>query len=679
MKNFILLLSLLLPLCALSQDEEYEAEKKRLSEEIANNNTWIADQTKYLKAAEQKVAESEATLKRLEDNRKNLSSNIARINSEIESALDDMSATQRMLGKKAAFYRCLRDSLSYRKYITVRECNLGRNIDFNASETRQLEAWNKTVGSTPGEITFQKEEAERHIRQSANQIDSSKKQLEHAHARKIILEDREARLTMKEGEIRLVDSHKNILNCDEGTPEVSLEEKVPFPGADFSGPFVGVPRDNQDGLGTCYANVAKNLLVSTSKGEDVASFLDLALVYKGTSGVIASGLEAGLSCNVLEKTAKQGFCPQEFTPFEKGEKNLLTESFLGNANSTVWDQAIIVKLLHKFLAGKDQFVRGNKELSDQMLGQAKFIIDSIKKNPHVKVPLPVVRNPIPSEWKILEFSAVAKRKDAAFNQENFMQDYKAEYKKFYPQYLKAVIDGKSQDAIFSNFLVTMKPFIDKYGMEGETKYWKQLFLSDTNKEFNDPYLKKQLTESLNFLKLITGFRNKSDTEFLDYCANAGGDALHFLGTLQPLLKHLTELKVDPVVLYNLDGKFREPTELMQLAIAPACLNRESRKTPKDGIICNDGYDTIRKLKESKKTAEQQKLELRRKVVASLVQGYALGNIFDRHINTIVGVRFNKQTKQCEYKIRESQTGTSGWQLESRIFNEIEGLTEVRRK
>jgi hypothetical protein len=43
------------------------------------------------------------------------------------------------------------------------------------------------------------------------------------------------------------------------------------------------------------------------------------------------------------------------------------------------------------------------------------------------------------------------------------------------------------------------------------------------------------------------------------------------------------------------------------------------------------------------------------------------------------MRFNKVSKQCEFKIRESQTGTSSWQNESGIFNEIEALTEVRKK
>ena len=70
---------------------------------------------------------------------------------------------------------------------------------------------------------------------------------------------------------------------------------------------------------------------------------------------------------------------------------------------------------------------------------------------------------------------------------------------------------------------------------------------------------------------------------------------------------------------------------------------------------------------------------RERVIASLLQGYALGNQIQGHINTIVGMRFNQQNKQCEILIRESQTGTSTWQTEESIYKNIRGLAEVRRK
>ena len=71
--------------------------------------------------------------------------------------------------------------------------------------------------------------------------------------------------------------------------------------------------------------------------------------------------------------------------------------------------------------------------------------------------------------------------------------------------------------------------------------------------------------------------------------------------------------------------------------------------------------------------------LRERIVSSLIQGYPLGNTFRRHINTIVGMKFDKVTNTCQFKIRESQTGTSAWHSEDEIFNSIEALTEVRKE
>ena len=81
-------------------------------------------------------------------------------------------------------------------------------------------------------------------------------------------------------EQKLVQANSQFLNCDSNTKDISLEEKIPYPGANFQGPFFGVHRDHQKSYQTCYANTAKNLLVGTSQGEDIASFLDLEHIVK---------------------------------------------------------------------------------------------------------------------------------------------------------------------------------------------------------------------------------------------------------------------------------------------------------------------------------------------------------------------------------------------------------------
>ena len=179
--------------------------------------------------------------------------------------------------------------------------------------------------------------------------------LEYAAAEDERLISSEKVLKQKENDQDVIRSNLNYVQCDANTPDISLEEKEPYPGAKFQGPFFGVSRDNQDGLGTCYANTAKNLLVGASQGDSVASFLDLALLYKNSDEALRrDGLDGGSSCEVLKRVNEKGFCPQSYAPFETGSKNLYTDGLMG-ANGTIWDQSALVEKLKDFLSGKEIF------------------------------------------------------------------------------------------------------------------------------------------------------------------------------------------------------------------------------------------------------------------------------------------------------------------------------------
>lgn len=204
-------------------------------------------------------------------------------------------------------------------------------------------------------------------------------------------------------------------------------------------------------------------------------------------------------------------------------------------------------------------------------------------------------------------------------------------------------------------------------------------MQDTESDVKSPTLKKDLADSVEFLKIMSGKSGKSDEEFLKFCDETQGDSLQFLNSLQPLIKHLNELKVSTDELYGADGKFRNPEEMMQLVVAPSCLHDKNRKKFSSPISCDPGYEIVSDIKSSKASYPEKVKQLRGKVIASLIQGYPLGNTFARHINTIVGMRFNKERSRCEYLIRESQNATSTWQSEAQIYDVMSALTEVRRK
>jgi hypothetical protein len=517
-------------------------------------------------------------------------------------------------------------------------------------------------------------EVELNVLSSEHNIADIKKKLVFALNQEELLADEEKLLKMREGvDQEVINSHLQFMSCDANTPEISLEEKIPYPGANFQGPFFGVPRDNQAGFGTCYANTAKNLLVGTSRGEDVASFLDLALQSKDNKEILASALMGGESCSVLRRLKKSGFCPQAFAPYETGDKNIFAEGLLGRTEGNIRDLSSVVTLVQNFLIGQDKLSKDNNLLSEQMMARAQAIIQEIKMRPDVLLPMPVVRSQIPGSWKLKALTYSNKN----INKDQLYLDYKSDYRRFYPQYVRSVVSGKGRDEIFELYLKTMKPFIDKYQINDQMKSWKQSFMDDTESDWTRPKLKSELAASLSFMKAISGQRDITNEKFLETCGDTL-DSMAFLGTLQPLVKHLKNNSIETNILFDEKGRFKNAVELMQLVVAPACLNKVNRKIPVEDILCHEGVPTVSLIRFFGKTPEAQTKMFRQRVLASLLQGYPLGNTFDGHINTIVGMRYNKESKECELKIRESQDGKSSWELESAIYSKISGLTEVRR-
>lgn len=481
------------------------------------------------------------------------------------------------------------------------------------------------------------------------------------------------------GELSLLPKFSPFLKCNDSTPVLNLEEKIPYPGATIKGPFFGVPRDNQDGIGSCFANTAKNLLVGISEGRHVASYLDLALLYKGPSNQIyKTGLDGGTSCPALEEVRSNGYCPQKFAPLETGERSQLGEGLFNHDALTY--QSSVVKLMTNFLSNLNTIQRGNGPVKEEILVKAQMMIERVKANPDIILPLPVARFDVPEEWKVNEAHAIKK---IAVPREAFLAEYREAYKKFYPIFVKSLLDGKNLDQIFETYKVIMNPFISKYNLQSSLPGFKNVFLINAKKDFTAPNMKRKLRASLDFLKEVMNKKNETDDKFLEFCAHYGDVDLRFLGSLQPLIEQMKSSKFNVNLMFDSKGRFRNATELMQLTVAPSCLSPKNRQKVDIQFYCQEGYDTITQIKSSGKSQNEKIQQMREKVVLSLAQGLPLGNSYPTssgsgHINTIVGLRFNKQQQKCEYLIRESQTGKSEWQAEEGIFTKINALTEVRK-
>ena len=86
------------------------------------------------------------------------------------------------------------------------------------------------------------------------------------------------------------------------------------------GSFEHFRTQDQNGLGTCYANTASAILESILPSNSEVSYLDLAIRYKesiGISSAIGSSLDAGYVCKTINAAkASGGVCPRSDTLFE---------------------------------------------------------------------------------------------------------------------------------------------------------------------------------------------------------------------------------------------------------------------------------------------------------------------------------------------------------------------------
>lgn len=684
MKNtFLTLLVLSFPLTALSQSEtllDLEKEKVRLETTLKQQKEYTQREEEKLKKELTSIEEKKKQLVQIENYEQNFASSRIQTIAEITENLKSMSVFQK-IGSKANFYKCLRTSLEQSNKLTYDSCYNSIRPKLSEEELKQAQGWKNTTGQSISDLKGLKETLPHQIKMSESILGTLEANKKFSLAREEIVFSSIKLLEVQKAELNLLPGLSQFTNCDANTPEINLEEKVPYPGAKFSGAFADVPRDNQDGLGTCYANAAKNLLVGVSDGKDVASFLDVALTYKEASnGIDTTGLDGGLSCIALENLKKKGYCPQEFSPMETGERNHVAESLFNTDAYTYL--ATNVTILREFLGGLSDFEKSGGPVKEEVLKKSQEIVQRLKNDSSIHLPLPIVRYDVPSPWKLREAFFAKKGSFPLLTEKDFLAEHKEAYKNFYPLYMKAILEGKNVDYVWNLYTETMNPFITKYNLQSSLPEFKRVYKIDVEKDYKDPQLAKKLRASIDFLKDVMNKKGDSDEDFIAFCSNSGSDSMKFLGALQPLIEKLRQDKLNEENLFDKDGKFRSSYELMQLTVAPACLNPDNRKKLPE-FSCRDGYDTMNKIKSSGKTQNEQVKMLREKVVLSLSQGYPLGNSYPTgansgHINTIVGLRFNKASGQCEYRIRESQTGSSSWLLEKPIFEKINALTEVRK-
>jgi hypothetical protein len=635
---------------------------------------------KLMQEHQQSLSKQREEIEKLGENLLNHAQNRDRLGSEVNQMLQGLPLPMK-ISRKASFLKCVKNSLQQQHKTSVEACRKSYPAIFSATEEKKLALW-KTLEKNPAELEARKKQLKLEIPKIESTLVNLEKFQQYSRTRLDQLKIQEQQTSIRLNEYKRLKELPGLQGCGPHTSTINLELEKPYPEASFKGPFHGIARDNQDGLGTCYANTAKNLLLGVTGGEVNASFLDAALLYKISSGDLhLNALDGGGSCATLEEIKKVGYCPQSQSPLERGERNLVFESLMGETTS-LWSAVSTINLLKNFLAGKEEFDLKTSPLHKDLYNKAHEIITKLQQDPSIKLPLPGARVAIPPLFHLKKY-VEQNRFKLKIKEDEFLDSYQKTYKTFFPKYVRALQEDKKPDEIFALYEKHFDEFITTHQMRGALDEFKQAWLPEVQADLYSPQFKSQLRSSFDFLKEIMGQSNQTDEAALNYCMANFFDGLNFLASFQPLMDKLKELKVDPKLLFNEEGKFRSSQELMQLAIAPGCLHPANREPVKTNFTCQNGHDTINQI-HAMNLSEDQKLDvLRERIVLSLMNGYPLGNstaqLGGHHINTIAGLRYNPELKRCEYLIRESQTGTSDWHDERSIFNKIRALTEVRKQ
>ena len=449
--------------------------------------------------------------------------------------------------------------------------------------------------------------------------------------------------------------------CSARTPTINLEE---------TGALAGVPQDHQDGIGTCYANVARNILLGLSGGSDSASYLDLALAYKREQNELGrDGLDAGNICPTLAAAQVRGFCPQTLAPLETGARTEITRLLGLDEEDPFRAQAIVNESLRNYFARSS-----SKETTFSSAIPIPRVLDTIRRlreNPRITLPFPGTEVSFinPGAFK----SAQGKNPEGIYNEA---------FNGFRPELMRAIVDGRTPAEIFDLFSTRLRPTLQELGLAEELTAAREDYLREMGLVTSAPEFRDRVNATVEFFRASAGRSEEARENFLGYCFGEFAPNVELLNNLGPLLRAFASLGIEGESLVDPDGNLLPMNDVFQLAVAPACLQAENRRPLSQRFSCDDNF--FQSIKRGPGRTAAKMAQVRTRVIGSLQQGIPVGRSFPMpggggHVNTIVGFRYSARDRGCEYLIRDSATGRSDWASESQIFEESDQMSLVQRQ
>lgn len=490
---------------------------------------------------------------------------------------------------------------------------------------------------------------------------------------------------------KLLSKHKNLLECNPSTPSIDLENEYIMKGSQVKGSFYKVPRDHQDSLGTCYANTARNLLLGVSNQKIDASFLDIALQYKSAVSSKVTSIEGGNECGAIEKLKETGYCPKNLSPIETGDITQIQGENLVNSNLSLYSQANTLDLIRNYLNNKSLLENNKDKVSKSFIRNTKQMLNELIKDENIKLPFPTLDDfPIdPYQARSLYLwsyeDSIKKRIQAGekgleiIPEDEFMNEFERAKHEFTVGYVSSD-KYNSAEAKKEFFEKSFQKFIKKYNLQERlTDNFYTHKLNNYYKKEKPEKTKNEMEATLNFYKKFVD-KNLSQSSMIELyttqCVSNPKSLKNFSTSLNDIIQLFKSSNIDVNSLYDEDGNDISNKEFLQLATVPKCLSPQNRISLPKSITCHNKregeYDPNNMIKEKKED-----------ILLSLAQGLPVANSFKQlngnHVNTIVGSRYNPETKTCQFKIRESQNADFYWIDHDRLAQKAYALAFISKE
>jgi hypothetical protein len=484
-----------------------------------------------------------------------------------------------------------------------------------------------------------------------------------------------SQLNKKIDRLEFLIANAHLFKCQSETKKYDLEAEFITEGSHLRGPFHQRKQDHQSSMGTCYANTAKNLIISATKAKSIPSFLDLALLYKGQVGEAVS-LDLGHECSAIEQASIKGYCDQKYSPIESGNEEYMEDGLFLGLN--IKDQIQLYSYLSKYLRFKETAEEVESSLVESFLKQAYRIQDLILADDQLEIPFPSIKVEIFPRWKAKEIWHWEVR-ESGISLSEFFQDYEASVANFKDQYFRIILNQLDKSLVEDAYLDAFQSFLLKYDLKKyfvrDSRFFQNFIASY---DFHSKYFIEGVDRSVHFFNLILETemsREELISRFSEDSLTQSKEVIAFLKGFRNLIHYLDDNNLDTNKLFDESNQLIDGNELIQLAVAPSCSKPSFRTSLPTPLSCQR-VSMVDHQNNERISIE----EFREIIISNLENGLALGNMFKSgsgyHINTIAGYRYNAEKGKCELKIRESQYGGSHWSSEKEIFDRAIYLTKV---